>query len=209
MLIKQNIDKDWFLGRLEENNRSVRGLARHMEIDPSAVSRMLSGERRMKMDEANLIAQFLGVHVRDVLKHAGVAIDLDGQPTRILLVGTIDTYGEFRRLKEPKALPQTVIDRAHAAVSGMGNTKIIAAQIRAEEGPLAMLDDAVVLFRHTDTVDPGVVGSLVIGRSNDGKMGMSRVIRARKTGEMVCIAADEKTYEREAVMSTPIIAIIP
>lgn len=42
----QTIDKKWFLKLLDERQISVRGLARHMDLDASAVSRMLSGQRK-------------------------------------------------------------------------------------------------------------------------------------------------------------------
>lgn len=207
-MLKQNIDKDWFFKKLEENQRSIRGLARHMEIDPSAVSRMLSGERRMKMEEANSIALFLGVPVKEVLKHAGVAIDLDGQPTRVLLVGTLDEKGHLTHLKEPKPLPQSVIDRAHAAISGVGNGKIIAAQVRATEGPLALFDDAVILFKHSDIFDPATVGTLSIVRDRKA-IGLCRILKARKTGEATVVGARGLTGETDILSSTSVIAIIP
>ena len=68
------IDKGWFFNTLIQRKRSLRGLARYMEIDPSAVSRMFSGERRMQMDEIAKIATFLGVGVAEVLTHAGVTL---------------------------------------------------------------------------------------------------------------------------------------
>ena len=71
------IDKDWFFKMLVRRERSLRGLARHMRIDPSAVSRMFSGERRMQMDEISKIASFLGVAVSEVLVHAGVSLRPD------------------------------------------------------------------------------------------------------------------------------------
>lgn len=71
------VDKKWFMGRLQERGQSVRGLARHMDLDPSAVSRMLSGKRRMQMEEAAAIARFLRAPVSEVLSHAGLAVDLD------------------------------------------------------------------------------------------------------------------------------------
>lgn len=208
-MLRQNIDKDWFLAKLEENHRSVRGLARHMEIDPSAASRMLSGERRMKMDEASSIAQFLGVTVKEVLSHAGVAIDLDGQPTRILLAAIVNEQNKVVRLKEPRPLPQSVIDRAQAAVAGMGNCKIIAAQVRALTGPMAFCDDMVLLFKHTDTFDPAAIGTVSVVRLVSGEMHVARVMTARKTGEATLLSNTGKPYEAEIVTATPVIAMLP
>ena len=205
---KQVIDRDWFFQKLEENRKSVRGLARHLEVDASAVSRMLSGKRKMKMEEANQIALFLGAPVSEVLKHAGVAVDLDGQPTRILLAATIDEKGYIHRLTEPKPLPQGVIDRAQAAI-GSRNRKVIAAQIRAPSGPLAVMDDAVVLFAPSEGVDPAAIGVLAICRAKEGEQFLGRVERARKTGEAFVQSPAGKSGECILVTASPVLAIIP
>lgn len=160
------------------------------------------------MDEANAIAQFLGVSVKEVLQHAGVAIDLDGQPTRILLTSTIDEKAHLHRLHTPTPLPQAIVDRAQAAV-GRRNDRIIAAQIRATTGPLAVLDDAVVLFAPTDIVEPAAIGSLAVCRKKDGEQVFVKVLRARKTGEALVQCAAGKTLECVLVTATPVLAILP
>lgn len=207
--IMQTIDTAWFKRRLEARQRSLRGLARHMDLDPSAVSRMLSGQRKMQMDEASAIASFLSVPVKEVLKHAGVAVDLDGQPTRILLAATINEQGHIERLGEPKPLPQNIIDRAQAAVSKHGNGSIVAAQIRALNGPLALLDDAVVLFRHTDEVEASAIGALAVCRSYKGEHILAKIERARKTGEARVVCVDGKVREFDLHTATPVLALIP
>lgn len=206
--MSQTIDRDWFLQQLEEKHKSVRGLARHLDLDASAVSRMFAGQRRMKMEEANRIAVFLGAPIREVLAHAGVAIDLDGQPTRILLAATIDEDGHLHRLNDPRPLPQAVIERAQAAI-GKRNSKVIAAQIRASKGPLSVMDDAVVLFAATDIVEPSAIGALAIYRTKKGEQYFGRVERARKTGEAFCICPNGKADETILVTASPVLAIIP
>lgn len=205
---KQEIDADWFKDKLSEQRKSLRGLARHMEMDPSAVSRMLSGQRRMQVQEANQIALFLGTTVSEVLNHAGMAVDLDGQPTRILLAATIDERGYLHRLMDPKPLPQSVIERAQAAI-GKSNRKVIAAQVRASSGPLAVMDDAVVLFNHTDIVEPAAIGSLSICRNREGDQVMVKLERSRKTGEATVRCAADVQKEAQLVTATPVLAIIP
>jgi plasmid maintenance system antidote protein VapI len=60
------IDTAWFHQQLDLRNQSVRSLARFLEIDASAVSRMLKGERKMSADEQDQIAAFLGVSLDEV-----------------------------------------------------------------------------------------------------------------------------------------------
>ncbi|MBA8904892.1 helix-turn-helix domain-containing protein [Aminobacter ciceronei] len=203
------IDKDWFFQQLEKNNRSVRGLARHLEIDPSAVSRMLAGKRRMKMEEATLIARFLGAPVSEVLSHAGVALDTEGIPTRILLAATIGEDGVIERLMQPKPLPQGVIDRAKAAIHVGGNSSVIAAQVRASSGPLAPWDDAVVLFGYTESVEPAAIGALSVCRLHEGTQMIAKIERARKTGEARVVTFTNETREVVLQTATPVLAVLP
>lgn len=162
------------------------------------------------MDEAKQIAQFLRVSVAEVMKHAGVSVDLDGMPTRIMLAAIIGDDGFFKRLPEPRPLPQAVIEKAQAAISKAGNGQIIAAQVRATAGPLAIWDDAVVLFKATEIVEPSAIGTLSIYRTRDtGKQGMARLLRARKTGEATIQKASGDTTEVMLDTASPILAILP
>lgn len=209
---KSSIDKQWFIDTLAGKDKSLRGLAKHLELDVSAVSRMLSGQRKMKMLEANQIAQFLGMHVSEILKHSGVAIDGEGQPSRILLAATINESGQVEKIMEPVTLPQSVLNRAQAAITihGRGESgKIIAAQVRALKGPLAIFDDAVMLFGHTDVVENEAIGVLSICRNRKGEQLLAKIDRARKTGEARLILIDGKVQEFTLHTATPILAIIP
>lgn len=202
------IDKAWFMEQLQNQGKSVRGLARHMDLDPSAVSRMLSGERRMRMEEAAEIARFLSAPVNEVINHAGVAIDLDGRPTRIILTSVITETGAMERLTDPRALPQSLIERAQAAVHGVNET-VIAAQIRATDGPLVLWDDAIVLFRPTETVSHDAIDALAICRLHSGEQILAKIERARKTGEARVL--DVANTRREVLLqtATPVLAVLP
>lgn len=204
------IDKDWFKGKLADNKKSMRGLAKHLDLDIAAVSRTLSGDRKMTMQEANQIALFLGTHVSEVLKHAGAQPDNGHDaPNRIMLAATINENGQVERILEPVLLPQTVLDRAHAAITIHGPGKIIAAQVRALAGPLTLLDDAVLLFSHTDVVENDAIGVLSICRNRKGEQILAKIERARKTGEATLICTDGKVKEFTLHTATPILAIIP
>jgi phage repressor protein C with HTH and peptisase S24 domain len=64
------MDSHWFHRALERAGATQADLARHLRLAPSAVSRMLKGERQMKQLETVQIAGFLGVSVDEVLRHA-------------------------------------------------------------------------------------------------------------------------------------------
>src|SRR5262249_42264380 len=64
------MDGSWFNEALERTGASQADLARHLRLAPSAVSRMLKGERQMKPLEVVHIAAFLRVPEDEVLRHA-------------------------------------------------------------------------------------------------------------------------------------------
>lgn len=64
------MDATWFSHALEGVGASQADLARHLRLAPSAVSRMLKGERQMKPLEVVHIAGFLRVPEEEVLRHA-------------------------------------------------------------------------------------------------------------------------------------------
>lgn len=79
----QKINKSWFRDKLAEKQISQRQLAKRIGIDPAAVSYMLSGRRKMTMDDANNIAREICVSVVDVMKHAGLSVNASNIGTTI------------------------------------------------------------------------------------------------------------------------------
>ncbi len=69
------MDATWFQQALDRAGVSQADLARHLRLAPSAISRMLKGERQMKLLEAVQVAAFLGVTQEEVLAHAGAEIE--------------------------------------------------------------------------------------------------------------------------------------
>jgi phage repressor protein C with HTH and peptisase S24 domain len=65
------MNTSWFYEALARVGASQADLARHLRLAPSAVSRMLNGERQVKLLEAAQIAAFLGVPPEEVMRHAG------------------------------------------------------------------------------------------------------------------------------------------
>src|ERR1700716_1279659 len=66
----RKMDTAWFLAALDRAGVSQADLARHLRLAPSAVSRMLKGDRQMKLLEAAQTASFLGVSQDEVLRRA-------------------------------------------------------------------------------------------------------------------------------------------
>jgi phage repressor protein C with HTH and peptisase S24 domain len=69
------MDALWFQQALERAGVSQADLARHLRLAPSAISRMMRGERQMKLLEAVQLAAFLGLTQEEVLRHAGASVE--------------------------------------------------------------------------------------------------------------------------------------
>lgn len=63
----------WFQNRIADVRLSQRRVAKHLGLDPAAVSLMIRGKRKMSAAEAAELARLLGVTVNEVMRHAGIA----------------------------------------------------------------------------------------------------------------------------------------
>jgi phage repressor protein C with HTH and peptisase S24 domain len=90
------MDAIWFQQALDRAGVSQADLARHLRLAPSAVSRMLKGERQMKLLEAVQVSAFLGVPQEEVLRHAGASLDA---PPR---AASATSTGPARRGRPPR-----------------------------------------------------------------------------------------------------------
>jgi hypothetical protein len=99
------MDSTWFEQALNRIGASQADLARYLRLAPSAISRMLKGERQMKLSEAVQVAAFLQVSQEEVLRHAGDAPSLQSDDTRPRRRGRPPRRSE---LAPPRPFPPTV-----------------------------------------------------------------------------------------------------
>jgi hypothetical protein len=66
------VDKDWFVREIEDKCGSMRSFAKRMDLDVSAVSRMLSGQRKIQLAEAASMSIILAVPVEEIMTRAGL-----------------------------------------------------------------------------------------------------------------------------------------
>lgn len=80
--------KQWLRDALDTSGKSQKALADHLGIDPTAVSKMLTGVRQIKADELVRIARFLGVD--------GPSMSAQNLPTVDVRVTAIVAAGVWR-----------------------------------------------------------------------------------------------------------------
>ncbi len=147
---KTGVDTRWFRERLAERDISLRKLAKYMELDPSAVSLMVRGLRKMSAEEANRISNLLTIPVTEVLARAGIPIEEDTRsfPVRAYL----DIDGMVRELKgkqlrhftAPRDVPLgALVLQVRAPAVQQNGWIIVAGQFDARVQ--AMIDRLVVL----------------------------------------------------------------
>jgi len=149
-----DVNKAWFVGRLDEKEWSLRELARRMGLDVSAVSLMFDGKRKMTAAEAGKIAHLLGVPVADVLANAGV--DVSGAKSQsVALRGWVDPGGwvSMGGVMGP------------ATVSGpVGEPGLEALRVQG-----GALDGWVLFYRHqAGGVRPEAIGKLCVVQESGG-----------------------------------------
>jgi transcriptional regulator with XRE-family HTH domain len=61
----------WFSDRIRDRKMSQRKLAELLDMDPSSLSLLLHGKRRMRVEQASEISRHLGVPVGEVMNKGG------------------------------------------------------------------------------------------------------------------------------------------
>jgi len=72
-MARRIVSNPWFNAQLKSNGLNKTRLARAVGIHPSALSNILSGNRRLQLDEANKIAEALHRPVVEVLERFGIS----------------------------------------------------------------------------------------------------------------------------------------
>lgn len=83
---------EWIKIALAVNGISARQLAARIGLDPASTSRVLSGKRRMQLDEAITIANLLGVDINTFANNCGIY--------QASSINPLDLQAENARLKE-------------------------------------------------------------------------------------------------------------
>lgn len=105
---------------LKETGRTQRDLAAHLDVDPAAVTRMLAGKRRLRLDEAPKVEAFFGLPpaatANVLLRPTGGERDPDGAPRDLPVFGSAQggpdgmrlDYEPVEWMRRPQALEGVV-----------------------------------------------------------------------------------------------------
>jgi transcriptional regulator with XRE-family HTH domain len=154
--INPGIKRAWFRGKLRDIGRTQAELAAFMRLDPSGVSLLLNGERRLQFEHAEQMAKFLGVPVSEVVSNAGLEIERRGAGVerRLPITGAADATGLVTYAKAngtTASVPDTTPARAVA--------------VRMESG---FAPGAAIVFVPSDTIEIAALGRLSVVTMADG-----------------------------------------
>lgn len=203
------VNTEWFESHLKRQGKSKRALSRELELDPSSVVRMLRGQRRMQLSEAKTIAQFVGVPLNEVLENAGLQEPTG--PATLTIFSEVDGDGIVSTVERPTKVADYMSDAVFDVVARMDTAATyIGAVIKASSGPLALLDDALMIFSTENTITDRAVGTLAIiePRGGDSKF-LARIEKARKSGTMTVRKVDGNVVDIDVISATPIEFVRP
>lgn len=158
-ITERKIDTRWFQHQIEDKGLSQRQLAKRMRLDPSSVSLMLRGKRHMKVQEAALIAELLGLPLMDVMAKAGIS----SAEAKSATSGMIPVVGHVTE----KSVAVIVGNHAQAPLvpappDAGGGT--VALRYQTALTQLDAVDGWVIYFRPIEGVPAEAVGRLCVVR---------------------------------------------
>lgn len=85
------VDHGWFMDRIKLSRyKSQRGLAKALKLNQANLSRLLTGVRPMRLQEAEDLSRLLDIPLTEVLSHSGLkSNDLDTED----LIRALEYYG--------------------------------------------------------------------------------------------------------------------
>ena len=197
---KKTVDREWFRQRLEDIQMSQRKLAKHLELDPAAVTLMLRGERRITTAEAQQIAGLFAVPVTEILRRAGV--DVRDDVRKVPLTGYLTPEASIEQVESDEE-PDFI--EAPADVPGGS----YAVQVRDHASP----HDGWVMIISGDKVDPErVIDRACACSVIDGRLVTGVIKKGYKRGtyNLVITATKPQILENASIeWASPILWIKP
>lgn len=193
--------KKWFLDRLRQRKLSQRHAAELLKMDASALSLLLNGKRRMKLDEVPRFAEVLGSAPRDVMAAAGIDVTSTNVAAGELpVMGRIDTRGGVEITEKPIGVIQTPNAYADGLV------------LRSETAlsPLDLVDGWHLIVASTPVPADEAVGHLAVCEVEGGGLHLRWLMKGYVVGLHRLVWMTTIRIEQAAVVSArPVKLIVP
>lgn len=193
-----SIDREWFLERLQGRKISQRGLAKHLGLDPAAITLVFQGRRKITNSEAQQIASLLGVSVAEILRRAGVPASDDVR--RVAIAGIIGEDAKVNFL--PEQTHDMVVCPADVPATGF------ALQVRSATN----YKDGWLYFLSGEKLKPdGLIDKFVVAVTSDGRTHVCVLRRGYKAATFNLMLICTKTVLENETLAwvSPVVWIKP
>jgi hypothetical protein len=137
------IDRKWFKSRMDDLGLDRDRVARALDVKSYIVTRIVVGERPVRLDEIPIISKVLEVHPVELLRRLGVDV-----PS-----ATVPVIGAMRGSGRVTLWPADRIQRADSPRQGGG--ELVGLRIETAHSPLGLHDGGVLFFEPTTRVEHG------------------------------------------------------
>lgn len=184
--VTMNVNTLWFRDRLADKKLSQRRLAKLLDLDPSAITLSLRGERRWTNVEVLKLAEILGVQTTEVMRQCGVPVEDD--VVKYPIAAYVDTgclitpltSGTYDHVLGPSDIP----------------TSSYVVQMRA----VSDLFDGWLHFVDGTKNDPmDVVDHLAVCALDSGKAYLSHLRRGYKAGTFNLVLTNRELMDNQRV----------
>lgn len=189
------MNTDWFVRRLDDRKLSQRGLAKLMGLDPSAVSLMFRGKRKMTIQEAAQMAVLLDVSTDDVLQNAGVELPPPNRMVR--LIGWVGDTDQVTLLGEG----------IHELVEGPGELSSTAVCVRCQYGHAEFMDGWIMFANDMSGSPELAIDTLAICAVKGNGLKVARVKRGYRKGQYNLVTNNNTFQNVELAWASPIVWI--
>ena len=198
-----SINQDWFKEALAGRSESQRSMASHLDMDPSAVSLILSGKRQLSMKVAGRMAAFLRVPVEDVLRASGMqGLEPRGDEfAEFDLIGILD---DQRKITPITTRPTTVVGHRDMTPDTVA--------VRAQTTGTAEdhIDGWLFFFRPRGEMDPSLIAKLCVAEDDKGIKRIGNLRRGYGGSNIWNLDCGRNVLENLKIVSaTPVIWIKP
>jgi plasmid maintenance system antidote protein VapI len=195
---KEKLNQQWLRRHLELNKISQRYLAKQLQVLPSAITKMVKGERRLQMDEALELARLFRVPLDEVLTQAGIDVRVSSSKDMVEVSGSLD---ETLTVRLGEALgPKRVAN----PLPPNERNGVCVLRVQTAGSHFDGIDGALVYYRpQAGVVHPDAVGRLCIvtvgqDSSHPGERSMLRVVkRGYQAGYVNLTSLDGRPMEAE------------
>jgi transcriptional regulator with XRE-family HTH domain len=196
--------REWLKKGLKQHGKSASGLARSLGIDPSIVSKMVTGKRRISAEELPRIARYLGVpepRSVDIVNGLGRPAEIRLQ-TQVVSVTKVASGGVWREVGALSVFDRAIIPAVpNPRIEGL--TQYAIRVEGTDTDKLFRLGDYAIFVPFDDIRTAPRDGDLVEVEQRRGNMKQTTIRRVRLNGEAVELWPESTAPEWQAPMPYP------